>query len=125
VTDVRSTTSKAAPASEAADLDREATRPFGTGPAEPAESGSGGASGASPTGAGWGRWAWRQLTSMRTALILLFLLALVGYPFIYGIWLSLENCQWLLVVAAAVILISSTRRLFLLRSATLALVRFL
>src|SRR6201996_316060 len=39
----------------------------------------------------------------------------------FEIWLSLENCQWLLVVAAAVILISSTRRLFLLRSATLAL----
>jgi hypothetical protein len=37
------------------------------------------------------------------------------------IWLSLENCQWLLAVAAAIILISSTRRLFLLRSATLAL----
>jgi cytochrome c biogenesis protein len=80
VTDVHSTTSKAAPASEAADLDREATRPFGTGPVEPAESGSGGASAASPTGAGWGRWAWRQLTSMRTALILLFLLALGSVP---------------------------------------------
>ena len=32
------------------------------------------------TGAGWGRWAWRQLTSMRTALILLFLLALGSVP---------------------------------------------
>ena len=31
-------------------------------------------------GAGWGRWAWRQLTSMRTALILLFLLALGSVP---------------------------------------------
>jgi len=30
--------------------------------------------------AGWGRWAWRQLTSMRTALILLFLLALGAIP---------------------------------------------
>jgi len=29
---------------------------------------------------GWGRWAWRQLTSMRTALILLFLLALASVP---------------------------------------------
>jgi cytochrome c biogenesis protein len=29
---------------------------------------------------GWGRWAWRQLTSMRTALILLFLLALGAIP---------------------------------------------
>jgi hypothetical protein len=36
-------------------------------------------------------------------------------------WLSLENCQSLLAVAAAVILISSTRRLFALRTATLAL----
>jgi cytochrome c biogenesis protein len=80
VTDVRSTTSKAAPGSEAADLDGEATRPFGTGPAEAAESGSGGASGGPATGAGWGRWAWRQLTSMRTALILLFLLALGSVP---------------------------------------------
>jgi cytochrome c biogenesis protein len=30
--------------------------------------------------AGWLRWAWRQLTSMRTALILLFLLALASVP---------------------------------------------
>lgn len=29
---------------------------------------------------GWGRWMWRQLTSMRTALILLFLLALASIP---------------------------------------------
>jgi cytochrome c biogenesis protein len=28
----------------------------------------------------WGRWAWRQLTSMRTALVLLFLLALASVP---------------------------------------------
>ena len=27
-----------------------------------------------------GRWAWRQLTSMRTALVLLFLLALAAVP---------------------------------------------
>jgi cytochrome c biogenesis protein len=80
VTDVHSPTPKAASRSEAADLDREATRPFGTGPVEAAESGSGGASGPTPTGAGWGRWAWRQLTSMRTALILLFLLALGSVP---------------------------------------------
>lgn len=31
-------------------------------------------------GDGWGRWFWRQLTSMRTALILLFLLALGAIP---------------------------------------------
>jgi cytochrome c biogenesis protein len=30
--------------------------------------------------AGWPRWAWRQLTSMRTALILLFLLAVASVP---------------------------------------------
>ncbi|MFZ1670082.1 MAG: cytochrome c biogenesis protein ResB, partial [Candidatus Nanopelagicales bacterium] len=29
---------------------------------------------------GWLRWAWRQLTSMRTALLLLFLLALASIP---------------------------------------------
>jgi cytochrome c biogenesis protein len=33
-----------------------------------------------PASAGWLRWAWRQLTSMRTALILLFLLALGSIP---------------------------------------------
>ena len=31
-------------------------------------------------GVGWPRWIWRQLTSMRTALILLFLLALASIP---------------------------------------------
>lgn len=36
-------------------------------------------------------------------------------------WLSLENCQSILAVAAAVVLISSTRRFFTLRTATLAL----
>ncbi len=30
--------------------------------------------------AGWGRWAWRQLTSMRTALLLLLLLAVLAVP---------------------------------------------
>jgi hypothetical protein len=35
-------------------------------------------------------------------------------------WLSLENCQSLLAVAAAIILISSTHRLFAIRTATLA-----
>jgi len=34
-----------------------------------------------PLGAwGWARWAWRQLTSMRTALVLLFLLAVASVP---------------------------------------------
>jgi cytochrome c biogenesis protein len=31
-------------------------------------------------GAGWLRWAWRQLTSMRIALLLLFMLALASIP---------------------------------------------
>lgn len=35
---------------------------------------------ARPGGSGWGRWIWRQLTSMRTALVLLFLLALASVP---------------------------------------------
>jgi len=80
VTDVHAPTSKVESKTEAADLEGEATRAFGTGPAELAESGSGGTTGPSGTGAGWGRWAWRQLTSMRTALILLFLLALGSVP---------------------------------------------
>ena len=45
---------------------------------------SGGSGGSSPeettANAGWLRWGWRQLTSMRTALILLFLLALGSIP---------------------------------------------
>ena len=80
MTDVHSTSSKAPSVAETADLDGDATRPFGTGPAEPPAGGPGGASGSPATGAGWGRWAWRQLTSMRTALILLFLLALGSVP---------------------------------------------
>jgi cytochrome c biogenesis protein len=40
-----------------------------------------GAAGAGPAvGWGWLRWGWRQLTSMRTALVLLFLLALGSVP---------------------------------------------
>jgi cytochrome c biogenesis protein len=54
----------------------EATRSFGTHP-EVADGGTGG--NAQPP-AGWLRWGWRQLTSMRTALILLFLLALGSIP---------------------------------------------
>ena len=38
------------------------------------------ATGPAGPSAGWLRWAWRQLTSMRTALILLFLLALGAIP---------------------------------------------
>src|SRR6266498_4110366 len=36
--------------------------------------------GARRTVAGWLRWGWRQLTSMRTALVLLFLLAVASVP---------------------------------------------
>ena len=40
-----------------------------------------GQAGAGPLGPmGWLRWAWRQLTSMRTALVLLFLLAVASVP---------------------------------------------
>ena len=42
--------------------------------------GSGPGRDASPPEAGWLRWGWRQLTSMRTALVLLFLLALGSIP---------------------------------------------
>jgi cytochrome c biogenesis protein len=57
----------------------------GTGGARPA-AGPGGKTrpasspGARRTVAGWLRWAWRQLTSMRTALVLLFLLAVASVP---------------------------------------------
>lgn len=47
---------------------------------EAAESGSGRTSGPPAASAGWLRWGWRQLTSMRTALILLFLLAVGSIP---------------------------------------------
>jgi len=55
------------------------------GPPQPSGGGPGpggpGTGRASPFGArGWLRWAWRQLTSMRTALILLFLLAVASVP---------------------------------------------
>ena len=57
----------------------EATRSFGTHP-DVADAGAGADSQPSPGRAGWLRWGWRQLTSMRTALILLFLLALGSIP---------------------------------------------
>lgn len=47
------------------------TRPLPTAPPEPP---------ASRHGWGWSRWAWRTLTSMRTAVILLALLALTAVP---------------------------------------------
>jgi cytochrome c biogenesis protein len=58
----------------------EATHPFGdTQEVSGADRGTGGTA-QPPATAGWLRWGWRQLTSMRTALILLFLLALGSIP---------------------------------------------
>ena len=59
--------------------------PAGTSPPQPSGGGPGtggqGTGRVSPFGAqGWLRWVWRQLTSMRTALILLFLLAVASVP---------------------------------------------
>ncbi len=47
---------------------------------ESAQPGKPGRSGPRLGPAGWLRWGWRQLTSMRTALVLLFLLALASIP---------------------------------------------
>ena len=66
------------PRSEPAAAEDEATRPASEVEAGAAEDGTGRA--ALPPNAGWLRWGWRQLTSMRTALILLFLLALGSIP---------------------------------------------
>jgi cytochrome c biogenesis protein len=55
----------------------EETISFGTTETEPDATSSG--AGTGPSG-GWLRWGWRQLTSMRTALVLLFLLALGSVP---------------------------------------------
>lgn len=52
--------------------------PPGAGPDAGAGSGAGRGPGLSPLG--WLRWAWRVLTSMRTALVLLFLLAVGAIP---------------------------------------------
>jgi len=77
---------------ESAAGEDEATKSFGESGTGAAESGAGRTSQPSPGGsegpasretdpsAGWLRWGWRQLTSMRTALILLFLLALGSIP---------------------------------------------
>jgi len=59
------------------------TGPAAQGEATARADGSQPGAGGSPPGqaiAGWLRWGWRQLTSMRTALILLFLLALGSIP---------------------------------------------
>jgi cytochrome c biogenesis protein len=61
--------------------DDEAKYPFGVREKRgTAESGTGGTSQPPQASAGWLRWGWRQLTSMRTALVLLFLLALGSIP---------------------------------------------
>jgi len=62
---------------EQAAAEGEDTRSFGiTG----TPAGATGAGGGTDAAAGWLRWGWRQLTSMRTALVLLFLLALGSVP---------------------------------------------
>ena len=58
----------------------EAANSFAGGQPSAADSGTGGTSQPPAANAGWLRWGWRQLTSMRTALILLFLLALGSVP---------------------------------------------
>jgi cytochrome c biogenesis protein len=78
MTDVRTPQSKSA--QPAAEGTREATEPFGPNGTDATESGDGGTSAPPDASAGWLRWGWRQLTSMRTALILLFLLALGAIP---------------------------------------------
>ncbi len=61
------------PPGQASGAGPDETAPPG-GPAQPARS-------PSPLGlVGWARWGWRQLTSMRTALVLLFLLAVASVP---------------------------------------------
>jgi cytochrome c biogenesis protein len=57
-----------------------AKHPFGASERGTAKSGTGGTSQPPRASAGWLRWGWRQLTSMRTALVLLFLLALGSIP---------------------------------------------
>jgi len=65
---------------ESAATEDEAAHSFSGAKDERAESGTGRPGEPAPASAGWLRWGWRQLTSMRTALILLFLLALGSIP---------------------------------------------
>ena len=62
---------------EQAAAEGEETSPFGITDTGPDAGGTGAGTGQT---AGWLRWGWRQLTSMRTALVLLFLLALGSVP---------------------------------------------
>ena len=72
-------TPKSQPESAAAE-DQAANSFGGTHRESAADSGTGRIAQPSPASAGWLRWGWRQLTSMRTALILLVLLALGSIP---------------------------------------------
>jgi cytochrome c biogenesis protein len=66
---------------ESAAGEDEATQPFGdTEEVSAADRGTGVTAQPGAANGGWLRWGWRQLTSMRTALILLFLLALGSIP---------------------------------------------
>jgi cytochrome c biogenesis protein len=65
---------------ESATVEDEAAHSFAGGQPSAPDSGAGGTSLPPQASAGWLRWGWRQLTSMRTALILLFLLALGSIP---------------------------------------------
>jgi cytochrome c biogenesis protein len=65
---------------ESASAEDEAARSFSLDQTGTAEGASGRTSQSPAANAGWLRWGWRQLTSMRTALVLLFLLALGSIP---------------------------------------------
>ena len=65
---------------ESAAVEDDAARSFALDQTGTAEGGSRRTSRPPAANAGWLRWGWRQLTSMRTALILLFLLALGSIP---------------------------------------------
>ena len=68
------------PQSESVTAEDEAARSFSDGTEGTAGSGASQTAQPRASNQGWLRWGWRQLTSMRTALILLFLLALGSIP---------------------------------------------
>ena len=82
MTDIRSPQSSnmEAPPGTPVDAAGEEAGAAGNGSAGDVLTGPAAASSAPPAGWGWFRWGWRQLTSMRTALVLLFLLALGSVP---------------------------------------------
>jgi cytochrome c biogenesis protein len=69
-------------APESASAETDATETFGRSVTRGTTPGTPETGGTNPPGppSGWLRWGWRQLTSMRTALVLLFLLALGSVP---------------------------------------------